>query len=90
MFHQALFIPTKMKKIKFAPALAFMALSLFIACGPSAEEKAAKEKATQDSIDAAMATAMEKEIEAAAEVHDSISAGNADSTAAPAAEQPQH
>jgi hypothetical protein len=37
-----------------------------------------------------MATAMEKEIEAAAEVHDSISAGNADSTAAPAAEQPQH
>lgn len=54
---------------------------VFTSCGPSAEEKAAKEKATQDSIDAAMAADMEKELSAATEVHDSLKA-SADSSSA--------
>lgn len=66
-------------------AVASLMLS-FSSCGPSAEEKAAKEKATQDSIDAAMATEMEKEAEAASQVHDSLATAGSDSTAAAPAE----
>lgn len=42
-----------MKKLSFVALIA--AASMFVACGPSAEEKAAKEKAQQDSVAAAEA-----------------------------------
>ena len=64
-----------MKKILSLTLLAGMIA--FSACGPSAEEKAATEKATQDSI--AAAEAMMKEAEAQA-----MEAAKADSMAAPA------
>ncbi|MEY4110302.1 MAG: hypothetical protein RLZZ46_657 [Bacteroidota bacterium] len=73
-------------KIKhYLSFVAVSALMIFVACGPSAEEKAAKEKAAQDSMDAAMATEMEKEAEAAAEMHDSLSTAGKDTAAAEAA-----
>ncbi|MFN8164838.1 MAG: hypothetical protein U0X76_01360 [Bacteroidia bacterium] len=52
-----------MKKV-FASILA-VAFTAIVACGPSAEEKAAKEKATQDSIAAATQKAVNDSIAAA-------------------------
>lgn len=58
-----------MKKLFYASILG---LAVFTACGPSAEEKAAKEKATADSL-AAVATADSlKQAEAQQAVADSL------------------
>lgn len=82
--NQYQFTPIKMKKIAFS--LMAVAFGLFVACGPSAEEKAAKEKATQDSIARADSIAKaEAEAAAAAAQADSIAkaaeAAKADSIA---------
>jgi hypothetical protein len=73
----------KMKKFGFA--LMAVAFGLIVACGPSADEKAAKEKATQDSI--AAADSIAKVEASAAATADSMAraeaaaAANADSIA---------
>lgn len=59
---------------------------MLVACGPSAEEKAAAEKAKQDSIDAAESLKIEADATAALAAHDSITQMNADSSAAKPAE----
>ena len=61
-----------MKKLLTLVLVASMAL--FYACGPSAEEKAAAEKATQDSIAAVEKAAMEAQEAAAKVTQDSIAA----------------
>ena len=70
---------------KFGFALMAVAFGLIVACGPSADEKAAKEKATQDSI--AAADSIAKVEASAAATADSMAraeaaaAANADSIA---------
>jgi hypothetical protein len=72
---------TKMKKVTFA--VLALGLAFFTACGPSAEQQAAKEKATQDSIAKVEAERVAAE-QAAAEAE---AAASADTTAAPATAQ---
>jgi hypothetical protein len=62
----------KMKKLSLL--LAVTSLTAFVACGPSAEEKAAKEKATQDSIAAVEAAKAAEEAAKAQLVADSTAA----------------
>ena len=64
-----------MKKVLTLVAAASM--FTFVACGPSAEEKAAKEKATQDSIAAVEAAKAAEEAAKAQAAQDSINAVNA-------------
>lgn len=64
-----------MKKVFTLVAAASM--FTFVACGPSAEEKAAKEKATQDSIAAVEAAKAAEEAAKAQAAQDSINAVNA-------------
>jgi Skp family chaperone for outer membrane proteins len=64
-----------MKKVLTLVAAASM--FTFVACGPSAEEKAAKEKATQDSIAAVEAAKVAEEAAKAQAAQDSINAVNA-------------
>lgn len=64
-----------MKKLFTLVAAASM--FTFVACGPSAEEKAAKEKATQDSIAAVEAAKAAEEAAKAQATQDSIDAVNA-------------
>jgi cell division protein FtsN len=64
-----------MKKVFTLVAAASM--FTFVACGPSAEEKAAKEKATQDSIAAVEAAKVAEEAAKAQQAQDSINAVNA-------------
>ncbi len=68
---------------KLASLLLVAGMVAFVACGPSAEEKAAMEKAKQDSTDAAM-KAVQDSITMAAEQAkmDSIAKAQADSIAA--------
>jgi len=68
---------------KLASLLLVAGMVAFVACGPSAEEKAAMEKAKQDSIDAAT-KAVQDSITMAAEQAkmDSIAKAQADSIAA--------
>lgn len=68
-----------MKKIIFPVFL----LALFTACGPSAEERAAKEKAQQDSIERAQAAmrAAEQEALRRAEAESAIQEPETDSAA---------
>ncbi len=68
---------------KLASLLLVAGMVAFVACGPSAEEKAAMEKAKQDSIDAAN-KAVQDSIAMAAEQAkmDSIAKAQADSIAA--------
>jgi hypothetical protein len=78
--NQYQFTPIKMKKI--ALSLMAVAFGLFVACGPSAEEKAAKEKAIQDSIARADSIA-KAELEAAAAAQaDSIARAEAEAAKA--------
>ena len=70
-----------MKKVLSLIAIA--AMTTLVACGPSAEEKAAAEKAKQDSIVAAEAAIAEAEAEAQATA-DSIAAVEAAAAAAQA------
>jgi hypothetical protein len=65
----------KMKKVFTLIAAASM--FTFVACGPSAEEKAAKEKATQDSIAAVEAAKAAEEAAKAQAITDSTNAYNA-------------
>ena len=69
----------KMKKVLSLIAIATM--FAFVACGPSAEENAAKEKATQDSIAAADSMAKAMEAEAAAAAATTVDSTAVDSTA---------
>ena len=62
----------KMKKVFTLVAVASM--FTFVACGPSAEEKAAKEKATQDSIAAVEAAKAAEEAARAQAITDSTNA----------------
>ena len=64
-----------MKKVFTLVAVASM--FAFVACGPSAEEKAAKEKATQDSISAVEAANAAEEAAKAQAMVDSTNAVNA-------------
>ena len=64
-----------MKKVFTLVAAASM--FTFVACGPSAEEKAAKEKATQDSVAAVEAAKVAEEAAKAQAAQDSINAVNA-------------
>ena len=64
-----------MKKVFTLVAAASM--FTFVACGPSAEEKAAKEKATQDSIAAVEAAKVAEEAAKAQATQDSLNAVNA-------------
>ena len=64
-----------MKKVFTLVAAASM--FTFVACGPSAEEKAAKEKATQDSIAAVEAAKAAEEAAKAQATQDSLNAINA-------------
>jgi Na+-transporting methylmalonyl-CoA/oxaloacetate decarboxylase gamma subunit len=73
---------TKMKKVTFA--VLALGLAFFTACGPSAEQQAAKEKATQDSIAKVEAEKIAAEEAAAAAA---AAAATADTTAAPATAQ---
>ena len=77
-----------MKKVLSLVAIA--AMTTLVACGPSAEEKAATEKAKHDSIAASDAAMAEAEAAAQATV-DSIAAAEAaavdTAAAAPAAEE---
>lgn len=67
---------TKREMKKLFAFFLFAGMVSFLACGPSAEEKAAAEKAKQDSINAAMEMAKQDSINAAAEQakQDSINA----------------
>ena len=76
--HQNKLKQNKMKKFGFA--LMAVAFGLIVACGPSADEKAAKEKATQDSI--AQADSIAKAEAAAAATADSIAKAEAAAAAA--------
>ena len=70
----------KNKKIKMKKVFTLVAAAsmfTFVACGPSAEEKAAKEKATQDSIAAVEAAKVAEEAAKAQAAQDSINAVNA-------------
>jgi protein involved in sex pheromone biosynthesis len=61
-----------MKKI--FSILAVSAIMLIVACGPSAEEKAKKDKAIADSIESQEAMMMELEAQKAQAISDSIAA----------------
>ena len=78
-----------MKKVLSLVAIA--AMTTLVACGPSAEEKAATEKAKQDSIAASQAAMAEAEAAKAQATADSIAAAEAaavdTAAAAPAAEE---
>jgi len=65
---------------KFLSLIAVAGMLSFYACGPSAEEKAAAEKAQQDSIAAAQAAEAESEAAKAQMMADSIA--NAEKAAA--------
>jgi len=68
---------------KLASLLLVAGMVAFVACGPSAEEKAAMEKAKQDSIDAATKAVQDSMTMAAEQAKmDSIAKAQADSIAA--------
>ncbi|MBN8703656.1 MAG: hypothetical protein J0M08_11365 [Bacteroidetes bacterium] len=70
---------------KLTTILAAATMLAFVACGPSAEEKAAAEKAKQDSIAAAETMAAEAMAAAEKATQDSIAAADAAKAAADSA-----
>ncbi len=69
-----------MKKLTFIAVI--VASAMFFACGPSAEEKAAKEKATQDSIAAAEAAMEQTRLDSIAAAEAAAEQARLDSAAA--------
>jgi hypothetical protein len=75
--HRILIKITKTQMKKFFTLVAVASMFTLVACGPSAEEKAAKEKATQDSIAAVESARAAEEAAKAQAVVDSTNAFNA-------------